>query len=85
MTDPNGWCYLHHGRPGSAGEHCICGRFPDLSGKTLTTAPNLWPVILWLEGGCDPKWAAKELRSYAVALGQAEPAPAGVPQDGGKR
>lgn len=36
-------------------------------------APNLWPVILWLEGGCDPKWAAKELRAYAARLGQAEP------------
>lgn len=22
----NAWCYLHNGRPGSAGESCICGR-----------------------------------------------------------
>jgi hypothetical protein len=34
---------------------------------------NLWPVIQWLEGGCDPKWAAKELRIYADRLGQLEP------------
>jgi hypothetical protein len=26
--------------------------------------PNLWPVINWLENGCDPKEAAKELRIY---------------------
>lgn len=26
--------------------------------------PNLEPVILWLENGCDPKEAVKELRHY---------------------
>ncbi len=26
--------------------------------------PNLVPVIAWLENGCDPKEAAKELRVY---------------------
>jgi hypothetical protein len=26
--------------------------------------PNLRPVIDWLENGCDPKEAAKELRIY---------------------
>ena len=26
--------------------------------------PNLQPVINWLENGCDPKEAAKELRIY---------------------
>jgi hypothetical protein len=30
--------------------------------------PNLNPVIQWLENGCDPKEAAKELRLYAVAI-----------------
>lgn len=41
--------------------------------------PNLMPVILWLENGCDPKDAAKELRLYQAKLrpGRAvdEPAP----------
>ncbi len=30
--------------------------------------PNLNPVITWLENGCDPKEAAKELRIYAAAI-----------------
>ena len=30
--------------------------------------PNLNPVIQWLENGCDPKEAAKELRHYAAAI-----------------
>lgn len=30
--------------------------------------PNLQPVITWLENGCDPKEAAKELRSYDDAI-----------------
>ena len=30
--------------------------------------PNLEPVITWLESGCDPKEAAKELRIYADAI-----------------
>jgi hypothetical protein len=30
--------------------------------------PNLDPVINWLENGCDPKEAAKELRLYAAAI-----------------
>ena len=32
--------------------------------------PNLWPVINWLENGCDPKEAAKELRIYEASRGQ---------------
>ena len=35
--------------------------------------PNLMPVIAWLENGCDPKEAAKELRVYQAAM--AAPAP----------
>ena len=30
--------------------------------------PNLDPVIAWLENGCDPKEAAKELRLYAETI-----------------
>jgi hypothetical protein len=30
--------------------------------------PDLMPVILWLENGCDPKEAAKELRIYDEAM-----------------
>ena len=30
--------------------------------------PDLMPVINWLENGCDPKEAAKELRLYAAAI-----------------
>lgn len=30
--------------------------------------PNLSPVIAWLENGCDPKEAAKELRIYMTAI-----------------
>lgn len=30
--------------------------------------PELGPVIAWLENGCDPKEAAKELRLYAEAI-----------------
>lgn len=52
-------------------------------GAPGTEAPSLWPVIQWLEGGCDPKEAAKELRLYAERMGQ--PA-SGVPgPDGSKR
>ena len=34
---------------------------PDVTGKET---PDLSPVIAWLENGCDPKEAAKELRIY---------------------
>jgi hypothetical protein len=30
--------------------------------------PNLDPVIAWLENGCDPREAAKELRLYKQAI-----------------
>ena len=30
--------------------------------------PDLMPVINWLENGCDPKEAAKELRLYVTAM-----------------
>jgi len=30
--------------------------------------PDLGPVITWLENGCDPREAAKELRLYAKAI-----------------
>ena len=30
--------------------------------------PNLDPVITWLENGCDPKEAAKELHLYKEAI-----------------
>ena len=30
--------------------------------------PNLDPVIAWLENGCDPREAAKELRLYNEAI-----------------
>ena len=30
--------------------------------------PDLDPVIAWLENGCDPKEAAKELRLYAETI-----------------
>ena len=30
--------------------------------------PDLGHVIAWLENGCDPKEAAKELRLYAEAI-----------------
>ena len=32
------------------------------------TFPDLTAVINWLENGCDPKEAAKELRLYAAAI-----------------
>lgn len=37
-------------------------------------APDLTAVIHWLEGGCDPRLAAHELRAYQRAMGQ-KPAP----------
>ena len=30
--------------------------------------PNLDPVIAWLENGCDPREAAKELRLYRESI-----------------
>jgi hypothetical protein len=30
--------------------------------------PNLWPAIFWLEGGCNPREVAKELRIYAERI-----------------
>jgi hypothetical protein len=32
--------------------------------EPFSKPPNLEPVIAWLENGCDPKEAAKELRIY---------------------
>lgn len=46
--------------------------------RAAACVPNLWPAILWLEGGCDPRWAAKELRTHAARLGQSEPGADGV-------
>ncbi|MFJ2989998.1 hypothetical protein ACIPF8_19200 [Collimonas sp. NPDC087041] len=43
---------------------------------TKATQPDLMPVISWLENGCDPKEAAKELRIYrdrALAPSPANP------------
>jgi hypothetical protein len=34
----------------------------------LSRPPNLEPVIAWLENGCDPKEAAKELRIYQAVM-----------------
>jgi hypothetical protein len=30
--------------------------------------PSLWPAIFWLEGGCNPREVAKELRIYAERI-----------------
>jgi len=38
--------------------------------------PNLQPVIDWLERGCDPIEAAKELRIYQAMMQEAEQAAA---------
>lgn len=35
---------------------------------TVPPLPNLMPVIAWLENGCDPKEAAKELRVYQAQI-----------------
>lgn len=44
-------------------------RFAALvAAKEREMFPNLEPVINWLESGCDPKEAAKELRIYAEAI-----------------
>jgi len=44
-------------------------RFAELVAKVEREQwPNLNPVIQWLENGCDPKEAAKELRHYAAAI-----------------
>lgn len=44
-------------------------RFAALvAANELEMFPNLEPVINWLESGCDPKEAAKELRIYAAAI-----------------
>jgi hypothetical protein len=40
----------------------------DAMGYKIGRLPNLWPVIRWLEGGCDPTEAAKELRIYAERI-----------------
>ena len=42
-----------------------------------TALPNLMPVIAWLENGCDPMEAAKELRIYQAQA--AAPAPQAAP------
>ena len=44
-------------------------RFANLIAKAEREAwPNLECVASWLEGGCDPQEAAKELRLYIAAM-----------------
>ena len=44
-------------------------RFANLVAAAEREAwPRLDPVIAWLENGCDPAEAAKELRIYAAAI-----------------
>ena len=43
------------------------GRKPVAEAPTL---PNLQPTIDWLERGCDPIQAAKELRIYQARMGK---------------
>jgi hypothetical protein len=57
-------------------ERAVESAYKDLLEKAVAEAvaaerkkwPNLNPVITWLENGCDPKEAAKELRIYAAAI-----------------
>ncbi len=57
-------------------ERAVESAYKDLLEKAVAEAiaaerkewPNLDPVITWLENGCDPKEAAKELRIYAAAI-----------------
>jgi hypothetical protein len=57
-------------------EGAVESAYKDLLEKAVAEAvaaerkewPNLDPVITWLENGCDPKEAAKELRIYAAAI-----------------
>ena len=39
----------------------------------LAARPNLAAVIAWLENGCDPKEAAKELKLYQSVMYQKTP------------
>lgn len=41
--------------------------------------PSLMPVILWLENGCDPLEAARELRAYQAVIHPKMP-PASTPE-----
>lgn len=50
---------------------------PSPEGAPQTALPNLMPVIAWLENGCDPMEAAKELRIYQAQA--AAPAPQAAP------
>lgn len=54
------------------GEYCDHHYWQDQAEKARADEreafPNLEPVITWLENGCDPKEAAKELRIYAAAI-----------------
>ena len=56
------------------GQHTsqFCGQLEEAVAKAVREErdawPNLQPVITWLENGCDPKEAAKELRIYDEAL-----------------
>ena len=43
----------------------------------LSKPPNLEPVIEWLEAGCDPQEAAKELRIYQAVMHPKTPNVAG--------
>lgn len=48
---------------------------PDL----LEALPDLSPVISWLENGCDPASAAKELRTYQARIDAAKNKAEGQP------
>ena len=56
----------------TAGDDCIdhlLKRFDELvRADERKQFPDLTAVITWLENGCDPKEAAKELRLYADAI-----------------
>lgn len=58
----NAWCYLHNGRPGSAGERCICGRI-----GTYTPPPHMDAKALI-------ERAAAQLRKWHEVYGKHNPA-----------
>lgn len=58
---PGEWFGLHH-------ESTVRRLIAEAVAREREAFPNLSPVIAWLENGCDPKEAAKELRIYMTAI-----------------
>ncbi|MYM92485.1 hypothetical protein [Duganella vulcania] len=68
------WSGLHTYAAGRCESGSLAGEASVRGGISPSALefPSLTPVIHWLEGGCERRWAAKELRNLQARIGQVE-------------